>query len=252
MPRQIIKTRSQTPYVAARIVIAIIVLSLCGALAWFETHHAPHAGLPGQEPIFATMNSSAPHQQAESMQIFVKGKNLRVTDPLREYAEEKIGHLDHYIDHGILDAHVTLRTERNDQIVDVILNLRHYLIKAEERSANMYASIDLVQSRLEQQIRKYKTRSRERHHRQNGKAASVTGDQSPEDVEVESFADVGAAPKIVRTKQFAVKPMDAEEAIHQMELLGHAFFVFVNAETEQVNVLYKRNSGDLGLIEPTR
>lgn len=186
------------------------------------------------------------------MQIFVKGKNLRVTDPLREYAEEKIGHLDHYIDHGILDAHVTMRTERNDQIVDVILNLRHYLIKAEERSTSMYASIDLVRDRLEQQIRKYKTRRRERHHRQNGNVLAANQGTLPEDVEVESFADVGEAPRIVRTKQFTVKPMDAEEAVHQMELLDHDFFVFVNAETEQVNVLYKRKSGDLGLIEPTR
>ena len=186
------------------------------------------------------------------MQIFVKGKNLRVTDPLREYAEEKIGHLDHYIDHGILDAHVTLRTERNDQIVDVVLNLRHYLIKAEERSTSMYASIDLVRDRLEQQIRKYKTRRRERHHRQNGKVLTANGGAMPEDVEVETFEDVGAAPRIVRTKQFAVKPMDADEAIDQMELLDHDFFVFVNAETEQDNVLYKRKSGDLGLIEPTR
>jgi putative sigma-54 modulation protein len=184
------------------------------------------------------------------MQIFVKGKNLHVTDALRKYVEEKIGHLDHYIDHGILDAHVTMRTERDDQIVDVMLNLRHYLIKAEERSPTMYASIDLVQERLEQQIRKYKTRRREHHHRQNGKA--VDGGALPEDAEAESFVDVGEAPRIVRTKKFAVKPMDADEAVSQMELLGHDFFVFVNAETEQVNVLYKRKSGDLGLIEPTR
>ncbi|HEY5095288.1 MAG TPA: ribosome-associated translation inhibitor RaiA [Candidatus Eremiobacteraceae bacterium] len=186
------------------------------------------------------------------MQIFVKGKNLHVTDALREYAEEKIGHLEHYIDQGILDAHVTMRTERNDQIVDVMLNLRHFFIKAEERSTTMYASIDLVRDRLEQQIRKYKTRRREHHHRQNGKALSASEVPLLDDTEGESFADVGEAPRIVRTKQFAVKPMDALEAVHQMELLDHDFFVFVNAETEQVNVLYKRKSGDLGLIEPTR
>jgi putative sigma-54 modulation protein len=186
------------------------------------------------------------------MQIFVKGTNIHVTDPLRAYAEEKIGHLEHYIDHGILDAHVTMRTERNDQIVDVILNLRHYLIKAEERSASMYASIDLVRDRLEQQIRKYKTRRRERHHRQNGKALEAAADMQSEDVETETYADVGEAPRVVRSKQFAVKPMDIDEAIDQMELLSHDFFVFRNAETDQVNVLYKRKSGDLGLIEPTR
>ncbi|HLW37863.1 MAG TPA: ribosome-associated translation inhibitor RaiA, partial [Candidatus Eremiobacteraceae bacterium] len=83
------------------------------------------------------------------MKIFIKGRNLRVTQALKSYAEEKIGHLEHYLDH-IIDAHVTLRTERAVQIVDVVLNLKHYLIKAEERSPDMYASIDLVRDRLEQ------------------------------------------------------------------------------------------------------
>ena len=178
------------------------------------------------------------------MQLYVKGKGLHVTDALRAYAEEKIGHLQHYFDH-IIDAHVTMRTERNAQIIDVTLHLRHFIIKAEERSPDMYASIDLVRDRLEQQIRKYKTRKIGRHHRANGKvqAAAVleaAGEETDE------------GPRIVRSKRFPVKPMHAEEAAHQMELLGHDFFVFVNAETEQLNVLYKRKSGDLGLIEPIR
>jgi putative sigma-54 modulation protein len=205
------------------------------------------AGTRFFQPEFAW---PAPTVRVTSMQLFIKGKNLRVTDALREYAEEKIGHLDHYIDHGIIDGHVTMRTERNDQIVDVTLNLRHYLIKAEERSPDMYASIDLVRDRLEQQIRKYKTRRRERHHRQNGRISAAEVGLAAVEPEV-GVDDVPTAPRIVRSKQFAVKPMDAEEAVHQMELLGHDFFVFLNAETEQVNVLYKRKSGDLGLIEPT-
>src|SRR4029077_15280573 len=135
--------------------------------------------------------------------------------------------------------------ERNDQIVDVILNLRHYLIKAEERSENMYASIDLVRDRLRQQIRKYKTRRRERHHRQNGKALGAGADTLAEDVGTESYEEVGEFPRGVGSKQFPVKPMDMDEAIHQMELLSHDFFVFLNADTDQVNVLYKRKSGDL-------
>src|SRR5579863_9868261 len=102
------------------------------------------------------------------MQLFIKGHGLHVTDALRTYAQEKIGHLQHYFDH-IIDAHVTMRTERVDQIVDVTLHLRHYIIKAEERSGDMYASIDLVRDRLEQQIRKFKTRRIDRHHRANGK-----------------------------------------------------------------------------------
>ena len=177
------------------------------------------------------------------MQITIKGKGLHVTDALRAYADEKIGHLQHYFDQ-IIDATVTMRTERTSQIVDVTLNLPHFMVKAEERSPDMYASIDLVRDRLEQQLRKHKTRLIDRHHRGNGKAP----------IDSEAPADEGGeeTPRIVRSKTFAVKPMHPEDAAHQMELLGHDFFVFVNAETEQINVLYKRKSGDLGLIEPTR
>ncbi len=176
------------------------------------------------------------------MQIYIKGHGLHVTDALRAHAEEKIGHLQHYFDH-IIDAHVTMRTERADQIVDVTLHLPQYMIKAEERSADMYASIDLVRDRLEQQIRKYKTRLLDRHHRQNGKAQGEAGAAATAD-EPDEGVHIG------RTKRFSVKPMHAEDAAHQMDLLGHSFFVFINAETEQLNVLYKRKSGDLGLIEP--
>jgi putative sigma-54 modulation protein len=178
------------------------------------------------------------------MQIFIKGHGLHITDALRAHAEEKIGHLQHYFDH-IIDAHVTMRTERSFQIVDVTLHLPNFIIKAEERSDDMYASIDLVRDRLETQIRKHKTRIIDRHHhpKANGK---IQPDQSPAQDDVED------GPRIVRSKRFAVKPMHAEDAAHQMELLGHSFFVFINAETEQLNVLYKRNSGDLGLIEPIK
>ena len=175
------------------------------------------------------------------MQIYIKGHGLHVTDALRAYAEEKIGHLEHYFDH-IIDAHVTMRTERADQIIDVTLHLPNYIIKAEERSLDLYASIDLVRDRLEQQIRKYKTRLISRHHRQNGKAQGDGIAPGPDE------ADEGV--RIARSKRFSVKPMHAEDAAHQMDLLGHSFFVFINAETEQLNVLYRRKSGDLGLIEP--
>jgi ribosome hibernation promoting factor len=174
------------------------------------------------------------------MQMYTKGHGIHLTDALRAYAEEKIGHLQHYFDH-IIDAHITMRTERSQQIIDVTLHLPNHMIKAEERSADMYASIDLVRDRLEQQLRKYKTRLIDRHHRNNGKVVPESS------LPAEEADDV---PRIVRSKRFSVKPMHAEDAAYQMELLGHSFFVFINAETEQLNVLYKRKSGDLGLIEP--
>lgn len=178
------------------------------------------------------------------MQIFIKGHGLHITDALRAHAEDKIGHLQHYFDH-IIDAHVTMRTERAFQIVDVTLHLPNFIIKAEERSDDMYSSIDMVRDRLEQQIRKHKTRIIDRHHhpKTNGKIQDEPA-PAPDD------ADEG--PRIVRSKRFTVKPMHAEDAAHQMELLGHSFFVFINAETEQLNVLYRRKSGDLGLIEPVK
>jgi|SRR5579863_8536272 len=180
------------------------------------------------------------------MQLFIKGHGLHVTDALRTYAQEKIGHLQHYFDH-IIDAHVTMRTERVDQIVDVTLHLRHYIIKAEERSGDMYASIDLVRDRLEQQIRKYKTRLIDRHHRQNGKLQAAV---ATEPVVADETEEIEETSRIVRSKRFNVKTMEAEDAAHQMDLLGHSFFVFVNAQTKQLNVLYRRRSGDLGIIEP--
>src|SRR5579872_377476 len=185
------------------------------------------------------------------MKIFIKGRNLRVTQALKSYAEEKIGHLEHYLDH-IIDAHVTLRTERAVQIVDVVLNLKHYLMKAEERSPDMYASIDLVRDRLEQQIRKYKTRHWS-HHARNGKAPAGRSKASRAWRTKPPSEPVDEAEKelrIVRSKRIALKPLSAQEAMRQMELLGHDFFVFINDETGAVNVLYKRRSGDLGLMEP--
>lgn len=182
------------------------------------------------------------------MKIYVKGRNLRVTPALKAYAEEKIGHLAHYLDQ-IIDAHVTLRTERALQIVDVVLNLKHYLMKAEERSPDMYASIDLVRDRLEQQIRKYKTRHWS-HHARNGKLSATGVKRGRPRVETEPDTEAEKELRIVRSKRIAIKPLTAQDAMRQMELLGHDFFVFINDKTGAVNVLYKRRSGQLGLIEP--
>jgi len=178
------------------------------------------------------------------MHVYVRGKNLRLPSTARAYAEEKISHLTHYLD-NIVDAHVTIHTERKDYIVDVTLNLPHMVLKAEERASSIPASVDLVRDRLEQQIRKYKTKHWERRHRGNGRSA-VAAELTPgpgEDVE---------GPRIGKVKRFTIKPMHEDEAARQMEMLGHDFFVFLNAETEQVNVLYKRKKGDFGILEPVR
>jgi putative sigma-54 modulation protein len=188
------------------------------------------------------------------MKIYIKGRNLKVTSALRSYAEEKIGHLSHYLEH-IESAHITLRTERAVQIVDVVLTLKHFLIKAEERSPDMYASIDLVRDRLEQQIRKYKTKHWERHARFNGKAEGaprrgISRKQPAPRVDTADEPDeADKSLRIVRNKKLDVKKMTAQDAAEQMELLGHDFFLFLNDQTGAVNVLYKRRGGQLGLIE---
>jgi putative sigma-54 modulation protein len=174
------------------------------------------------------------------MNIYIKGRNLRVTEALRKHVEEQVGRLERHYDR-ILDAHVTLRAERAQRIVDVTLYLPHHLIKAEERSASIDASIDLVRDRLEKQLKKYKTRLIGRRHKLNGKmrpgAATQAGRRN------------GTA-RIARTKRMLVKSMSPSEAALQMELLGHDFFVFLNADTDEINVLYRRKAGDFGLIEP--
>ena len=188
------------------------------------------------------------------MKIYIKGRNLKVTSALRLYAEEKIGHLAHYLD-PIESAHITLRTERTVQIVDVVLTLKHFLIKAEERSPDMYASIDLVRDRLEQQIRKYKTKHWGHHARFNGKAEGAPSrarsrkQPAARTESEEEFDETDKSLQIVRYKKIDVRKMTAQDAAHQMELLGHDFFLFVNDQTGAVNVLYKRRGGQLGLIE---
>jgi len=183
------------------------------------------------------------------MKFYLKGRNLKLTPALRAYAEEKIGHLAHYLDQ-ILDARITLRTERKEQIVDVVLTLKHYLIKAEERSPDMYASIDLVRDRLEQQIRKYKTKHWDHHVKPNGKAGSVPRRKKVSRVAASEEPDESDKElRIVRSKKIDIKKMDPQDAARQMELLGHDFFLFVNDRTGAVNVLYKRRGGQLGLIE---
>jgi putative sigma-54 modulation protein len=185
------------------------------------------------------------------MKINIKSRNVTVTPALRAYAVEKIGHLAHYLDQ-IQEAHVTLRTERAVSIVDVVLTLKHHLIKAEERSPDMRASIDLVRDRLEQQIRKFKTKHYAHHAKANGKAASRVRSSSRRRAQAPEESDGSdKEPRIVRQKRIEIRKMDPQEAAWQMELLGHDFFLFQNNQTGEVNVLYKRRGGHLGLIEPT-
>jgi putative sigma-54 modulation protein len=176
------------------------------------------------------------------MRIIVSGKNIDITDALRNMAESKLERIDKLFGSEV-DAQVTMSVERNRQIVEITIPLKNgVILRAEEATNDMYISIDNAIDKLHKQLEKHKTRI-ERQYRGH---QSIRLENIPdvEDTEHDEF-------RIVRTKRFPVKPMDPEEAVLQMELLGHAFFVFANSESDEVNVVYKRKDGNYGLIEPT-
>lgn len=181
----------------------------------------------------------------KQMRVTVKGKNMEVTDALQRYAEKKIAKLEKYFSE-IKEAIVTQSVQRNWHIVEVMLEGDGIVLRGEERSDNMYASIDNVVEKLEKQIKRFKGKLYDRVHEEPPKEVIKT---VAEEEEAEIFEEE-EMPEIVRTKKFALKPMLPEEAALQMELLNHDFFVFLNADTNAISVIYKRKDGHYGLIEP--
>ncbi|HEX2948861.1 MAG TPA: ribosome-associated translation inhibitor RaiA [Armatimonadota bacterium] len=186
------------------------------------------------------------------MQVIFSGKNVEVTPALREYAESKIIRLSRFFDH-VQEAKVTQTVLRNQHIVEVTLIANGTIIRAEERSADMYNSIDLVIEKLERQLARYKERfvTRTRESLEGQKPHAIVASAEMANFTTGEADTEETLPMIVRTKRFAVKPMDPEEAAMEMELTGHDFFVFLNAENNQVSVIYRRRDGNYGLIEPT-
>ena len=173
------------------------------------------------------------------MRFTISGKNIEVSDALRAAIRDKLGKLERYFtpDTEII---VTLSVEKERQKIEVTIPVKGNIIRSEQVSNDMYVSIDLVEEVIERQLRKYKEKIIEKHKDGgNFKKEFIEKDSEPLD-EV----------KIIRTKHFGMKPMYPEDACIQMELLGHNFFVFYNAETEEVNVVYKRKGNTYGLIEP--
>jgi len=179
------------------------------------------------------------------MKFEIRGKNIEVTDALRDYATKRLSKLEKYID-DVKSAQVAMSVEGDRHKVEVTIPLNGVILRGEESSEDMYSSIDMVEEKLEKQIEKYKTRL----YRSNRGAGLKKALRD----ELKQAVEAGANPvenfKIVRTKRFALKPMNEEEAIMQMNLLGHSFFVFFNAESEEVNVVYRRRDSNYGLIEP--
>ncbi len=175
------------------------------------------------------------------MKMNFTGKNMEVTDALRDVTEKKLGKLEKYFQTDIA-GNVTFSTEKNRKIIEVTINLPGTILRAEESSDDMYASIDKTVDVLERQIRKHKTKLQKRYQNND----TIRFDNVPS-LSAEEEED---KPRLVRRKRFGLKPMSPDEAILQMELLRHNFFVFMDSETEDVSVVYKRKDGNYGLIEP--
>ena len=180
------------------------------------------------------------------MQLTVSGKNLEITDALREYVEKKIGRLDRYLP-AITDARVELTVEntraaKDRQVAQVTLRTKHAILRAEEASSDMFASIDAVVEKMQRQVDHFKGKRWSKRIASNGDDAQAQAAAEEEAAEEPS--------RISRVKRFAMIPMDEEEAVDQMELLGHDFYVFFNVNQNQINVIYRRRSGDYGLIQP--
>ena len=173
------------------------------------------------------------------MKFIILGKNIEVTPGLRSAVEDKIGKLEKYFNPDT-EAHVTLSVEKDRQKIEVTIPVKVNIIRSEQVSNDMYVSIALVEEIIERQLKKYKTKL-------------IAKEQSAgcfkQDFIEKDYMDEEEV-QIVRTKKFDIKPMYPEDACVQMELLGHNFYVFCNAETDQVNVVYKRKGNTYGLIEP--
>ena len=172
------------------------------------------------------------------MQLSIHGKNqLEITEALRDHVTQRLGRLDRYFaqDGTVPAAHVVLSVQRERQVVEVSMPLDGMLLRAEEAEPSMYAAVDLVVDKLERQLQKYRARLHPRH-RPEPPRGSPAPEEEPDGV-------------VARVKRFALKPMTVEEALLQMHLLGHHFFVFREAGTLDVQVLYRRREGGFGLIE---
>ena len=174
-----------------------------------------------------------------NMKFIIIGKNIEVTPGLKAAVEDKIGKLEKYFTKET-EVHVTLSVEKDRQKIEVTIPVKGNIIRSEQVSSDMYVSIDLVEEIIERQLKKYKSKLADKQKGAGFFQEDFFEKEYMEDEEIQ----------IVRSKKFDIKPMYPEDACIQMELLGHDFFVFVNAETDEVNVVYKRKANTYGIIEP--
>lgn len=175
------------------------------------------------------------------MDIIFKSRNFEITDALKAYTEKKLARLMKYFEPEKMEAQAMMSMQRGIHTLEVTLNVRGLLLRCEEKTGDMYASIDGAADKLERQIHKFKTRINRKIRETHGQVVAPIAPGPGEEPE----------PVIVKTKRFEFKPMTSEEAVMQMDLLGHDFFVFTNTDNKgHVCVVYRRKDGNYGLIEP--
>lgn len=175
----------------------------------------------------------------EALPLKFSGKNVQIPEPLKRHAEERLEHLLRFL-RRVHSVQVVHSQERSWQLAEVTVHADGVLVRAEERSQDMRSAVDAAIDKIARQLRRYKDRVSDRPRHAAAPAPVSEG------------VETATEPRIVRMKRFTVKPMSAEEAALQMDMLGHDFFVFLNSETEEFNVVYRRNDGNYGLIEPER
>lgn len=188
------------------------------------------------------------------MELVIRGKNMDVTDSLRDYAQQKLSRVTKFFD-NIIDAQVAFnviknKSVANNQVVEVTLYVPGGVIRGEEAKDNMYAAIDLVTDKLERQLRRFKAKHGGNIERVKTSSGVLEMEPAVTVVGPEEFEEESDTPQIVRNKQVPAEAITPAEAAAQMEMLGHSFYVFRNAESKEINVIYHRRDGHYGLIEP--
>ncbi|MCI1858762.1 MAG: ribosome-associated translation inhibitor RaiA [Sporolactobacillus sp.] len=180
------------------------------------------------------------------MNLNIRGENIAVTPALQAYAEKRIGKLEKYFNTP-LHVRMNMRVHNKIQVVEVTIPIQGLLLRAEVGQEDMYAAIDAVVSKLERQIKKYKTKLNRKSRQDKREVLHASAAGTATKTQTKTKSDQGF--EVVRRKSFVMKPMTAEEAILQMDMLGHSFFVFNNAENGEISVVYRRKDGRYGLID---
>ena len=174
------------------------------------------------------------------MKMNIHGDKMKITSAINDYVENKIGKLDKYLENpNCVTANVLVKVKGSDQTVEITIPVKKFILRAEDTHTDLYAAIDLVSEKLERQIRKNKTRIKKK----------VSKDLIDFNINFKVEKDEDEKGKIVKRKIIETKPMDEEEAILQMNLLGHSFFVFTNSKTDEINIVYRRKDNNYGIME---